>query len=143
MAERIPQSAAIRVPLQAYLASDHVTPATGKTIAITISKNGAGYGTPHGGAVNATSIGSGSYYVDLDSTDTGTVGPLFVLGTEGTIDNIVAIYDVAADQITAIKTVTDQIRFTVANQVDANALTGGGTSGLTQGLTLAQFLALK
>lgn len=35
-----------------------------------------------------------------------------------------------------------QFRFTIPNQVDANALSGGGT-GLTQGLTLNQFLGLK
>lgn len=94
MAERIPQSVTIRVPLQAYLSSDHITPATGKTIAITISKNGASYGNPSGGATNATEIGSGSYYVDLSTTDSGTLGPLFVKGTEGTIDNVIAIYNV-------------------------------------------------
>ncbi len=94
MAERIPQSATIRVPLQAYLASDHVTPATGKTIAITISQNGGNYGNPSGGVTNAQEIGSGSYYVDLSTTDTGTLGPLFVKGTEAATDNVIAIYNV-------------------------------------------------
>src|SRR5688572_29853718 len=94
MAERIPQSVAIRVPLQAYLSSDHVTPATGKTIAITISKNGGAYGNPSGGATNATEISAGSYYVDLSTTDSGSTGPLFVKGTEGTIDTIITIYNV-------------------------------------------------
>ena len=94
MAERIPQSVTIRVPLQAYLTSDHISAATGKTIAVTISKNGAAYGNPSGGATNATEIGSGSYYVDLSTTDTGTTGPLFVKGTEGTIDAIIGIYNV-------------------------------------------------
>lgn len=87
--ERIPQSTAIRIELQAYLSSDHVSPATGKTIAITISKNGAAYGNPNAGATNATEIGSGSYYVDLDTTDTGTTGPLAIKGAEGTIDTII------------------------------------------------------
>lgn len=92
--ERIPQSATIRIPLQAYLASDHISPATGKTIAVTISKNGAAYGNPSGGATNAVEIGSGSYYVDLSTTDTGTIGPLFILGTAATVDPINAIYNV-------------------------------------------------
>lgn len=95
MPDRIPQSATIRVPLQAYLSTDHITPATGKTIAITISKNGAAYGNPSGGATNATEIGSGSYYVDLSTTDTGTAGPLFVLGIVSGVDNIVTVYLVA------------------------------------------------
>lgn len=95
MPERIPQSVAIRIPLQAYLSSDHVSPATGKTIAITISKNGAAYANPSGGATNATEVGSGSYYVDLSTTDTGTTGPLWVKGTNADIDNVIAIYNVA------------------------------------------------
>lgn len=96
MAERIPQSVGIRVPLQAYLSSDHVSPATGKTIAITISKNGGAYGNPSAGATNATGIANGSYYVDLSTTDTGTLGPLFVRGTEADTDTIVTIYNVVA-----------------------------------------------
>lgn len=96
MAERIPQSITIRVPLQAYLLSDHVSPATGKTIAITVSKNGAAYGNPSAGATNAIEIGSGSYYVDLSTTDTGTLGPLFVKGTEAATDTIIGIYDVVS-----------------------------------------------
>lgn len=94
MAERIPVSTTIRVPLQAYLSSDHLSPATGKTIAITISKNGAAYANPSGGATNAVEIGSGSYYVDLTTTDTGTVGPLFMLGQVTGVDNVVAIHNV-------------------------------------------------
>lgn len=98
MGERIPQSAAIRVPLKAYLTSDHVTPATGKTIAITISKNGAAFGNPSAGATNATEISNGWYYVDLSTTDTGTVGPLVVLGTVAAVDPVDIAYDVAAFQ---------------------------------------------
>ena len=82
------------IPLQAYLSSDHVSPATGKTIAITLSQNGGGYANPSGGATNATEIGSGSYYVNLSATDTGTLGPLFVQGTSSGVDNVIAIYDV-------------------------------------------------
>lgn len=150
MAERIPQSATIRVPLQAYLSSDHVSAATGKTIAITISRNGAAYGNPSAGATNATEIASGSYYVDLSTTDTGTTGPLFVLGTAASTDNVVAIYNVVNDQpqtgdayarlgapagasvsadiaavksdSAAVKVQTDKLSFTVANQIDANVL---------------------
>lgn len=96
MAERIPQSVTIRVPLQAYLSSDHVSAATGLTIAITISQNGGAYANPSGGATNATEIASGSYYVDLSTTDTGTLGPLFVKGTSATMDTIIAIYNVVS-----------------------------------------------
>jgi len=42
--------------------------------------------------------------------------------------------DLVDTEVSAIKTKTDQLTFTVANQVDANALTGGG-SGLTAAQT--------
>jgi hypothetical protein len=88
MAERVPQSVALEVMFMAYLAADHVTPATGKTIAITISKNHAALGNPNAGATNATAISNGCYYVALDATDTGTAGNLWVHGAEGTIDDV-------------------------------------------------------
>ena len=86
--ERIPQSIAKRVPLLAFDSSDHTSPASGKTIAVVISKNGAAFGNPSAGPTNATEIGSGWYYVDLSTTDTGTSGPLLVVGTAAGIDPI-------------------------------------------------------
>jgi hypothetical protein len=81
------QSIARRVVLKAYLDTDHVSAATGKTIAITISKNGGAFGNPSAGATNATEIASGWYYVDLSTTDTGTLGPIIVRGTNADIDD--------------------------------------------------------
>lgn len=97
MTERIPQSTAKRVMFMAFLASDGKTPATGKTIAITISKNGGAFGNPNAGATNATAVSSGWYYVDLDTTDTATLGPLAVRGAEGTIDDVGILFDVVTD----------------------------------------------
>lgn len=107
-AERIVQSTAIRVPLSAVLSSDHASPATGKTIAVTISKNGAAFANPANGATNATEIGSGQYYVDLTVADTATVGPLIVLGTASATDNVVALYDVVT-AASAAATVTSTV----------------------------------
>jgi hypothetical protein len=87
MPERIPQSVARRQLLKVYLASDHVSAATGKTVAVVISKNGGAFGNPSAGATNATEIGSGWYYVDLSTTDTGTAGPLVVRGTASACDD--------------------------------------------------------
>lgn len=122
--ERIAQSATIRVPLQAYLASDHISPATGKTIAITISKNGAAYGNPSVGATNATEIANGSYYVDLSATDTGTLGPLFVRGAVATVDDVIAIYDVvsATGGLLDVNTKTITAGIIAAATFAANAL---------------------
>lgn len=94
MPERIPQSKTIRVTLKAYLSSDHSTAATGKTIAVVLSKNGGAFGNPSGGATNATEIGNGWYYVDLSTTDSGTLGPLIVRGTSSGVDDVEQVYDV-------------------------------------------------
>lgn len=88
MPDPISQSTAVRIPLYAVQSADHITPATGITIAVTISRNGAAFGNPSAGATNATSIGSGWYYADLSTTDTATLGPVIVLGTGTGIDNV-------------------------------------------------------
>jgi hypothetical protein len=88
--ERIPQSVAYRVALKAYLSTDHVSAATGKTLAVKISKNGGAFGNPNAGATNATEISNGWYYVDLDTTDTGTAGPLLVRATASGVDDVEA-----------------------------------------------------
>lgn len=95
MAERIPQSVAYLVVFRAFLASDGKTVATGKTIAITISKNGGAFGNPNAGATNATEISSGFYKFTLDTTDTGTLGPLAWRGAEGTINDAGDVLTVA------------------------------------------------
>lgn len=87
-AERIPKSTAIRVAFFVALSSDHVSAATGKTVAVTISKNGAAFGNPSAGATNATEIANGWYYVDLSTTDTATSGPLLVRGTAASCDDV-------------------------------------------------------
>jgi hypothetical protein len=84
------------VVFKAYLASDHTTEATGKTIAITISKNGGAFGNPNAGATNATEISSGWYKVTLDTTDTGTLGPLAVRGAVATVDDVGILLEVVS-----------------------------------------------
>ncbi|MGA4923214.1 hypothetical protein, partial [Bacillus subtilis] len=64
------------------------TEATGKTIAITISKNGGAFGNPAAGATNATEISSGWYTVPLGTGDTGTLGPLAIRGAVALIDDV-------------------------------------------------------
>lgn len=95
MPERIPQSVTKRVALKAYLSADGISPATGKTIAVVISKNGGSFGNPSAGATNATEIANGWYYVELSTTDTGTTGPLIVRGTATGVDDVEVTYEVA------------------------------------------------
>jgi len=52
-----------RILLRAYLTSDHISDATGKTVAVTISKNGGAFGNPSAGATNATEIGNGWFQI--------------------------------------------------------------------------------
>jgi hypothetical protein len=96
MTQRIPQTTSKMVVFKAYLASDHVSEATGKTIAITISKNGGAFGNPNAGATNATEISSGWYKVTLDTTDTGTLGPLAVRGAVATVDDVGVLLEVVS-----------------------------------------------
>jgi hypothetical protein len=96
MTERIPQSTTKLVVFKAYLSSDHVTEATGKTIAITISKNGGAFGNPNAGATNATEISSGWYKVTLDTTDTNTLGPIAVRGAVATIDDVGVLLEIVS-----------------------------------------------
>ena len=129
MAERIPQSTAKRVTFRAYLTSDHVTPATGKTIAITISKNGGAFANPAAGATNATEIASGFYYFDLGTGDAGTLGPLAWRGAEGTIDDAGDVYEVV-DTYQPVNVVQISGDATAADNVEA-AFDGTGGVGLT------------
>lgn len=84
---RLQQSTSRVIMLKVFLSSDHVSAATGKTVAITISKNGGAFGNPNAGATNATEVSSGWYKVTLDTTDTNTVGDLVVRGTATACDD--------------------------------------------------------
>jgi hypothetical protein len=138
---QIPQSTAKIVMFKAYLDTDHTTEATGKTIAITISKNGGAFGNPNAGATNATEVSSGWYKVTLDTTDTGTLGPIAVRGAQADIDDVGVLFEVVvatatAAVVDAIKLKTDSLNFTVAGVVDSNIthvndteVTGSGTGG--------------
>lgn len=90
---QIPQSTS-RVVMLKLFTTGTTTAATGKTVAITISKNGAAFGNPNAGATNATEVSSGWYKVTLDTTDTGTVGDLVVRGTATGCDDTERIFGV-------------------------------------------------
>jgi len=94
METRIPQEVARLVVFKAYLASDHVTAATGKTILVQISQNTDPFADLDVGATNATEISNGWYKVQLGTVDTDARGPLIVRGTEGTIDPAEVVYEV-------------------------------------------------
>jgi hypothetical protein len=86
---RVPANTALLCVFKAFLKTDHTTEATGKTIPITISKNGATtFSNPAAGSLNATEMAFGWYKASLGAGDTDTVGPLAIRGAEATIDDI-------------------------------------------------------
>lgn len=89
------QSITLRALLKVFVSADQ-SEGTGKTVAVTISKNGAAFANPSAGATNATEVGSGWYYVDLSTTDLGTLGPLVVRGTATLCDPAERSYTVVA-----------------------------------------------
>jgi len=123
MTERIPQSTSKLVVFKAYLASDHATEATGKTIAITISKNGGAFGNPNAGATNATEISSGWYKVTLDTTDTNTLGPVAVRGAVATIDDVGILLEVVSTIPTAIEIADALLDRNMATGTDSGSTT--------------------
>ncbi len=99
------------VMLKAYLASDHVSAATGKTIPVTISKNGGAFGNPNAGATNLTEVSNGWYKVTLDATDTATAGPLVIRGTEAATDDVelICLVQAAVSAAPSAATIADAV----------------------------------
>jgi hypothetical protein len=118
---RLAQSTAHVVMLKAFLDTDHLTAATGKTIAITISKAGGAFANPNAGATNATEVSSGWYKVTLDTTDTNTIGDLVVRGTNADIDDTEQVCQVVS-ATTGGATNLDAAVSTLATQVSVDAL---------------------
>lgn len=123
-AHRIPISTTKRVLLKVYLSSDHISAATGKTVAVTISKNGAAFGNPSAGATNATEIASGWYYVDLSTTDTNTVGPLAVRGTNADSDPSEIAFEVGLATFIKKNTALSGFTFPMRSSSDYTLITG-------------------
>ncbi len=92
-AVQVPQSTSRRVMLKVFLTGTS-TPATGKTLAIVISKAGGAFANPSAGATNATEVAFGWYYVDPSTTDFGTLGDLVVRGTASGCDDAERLFAV-------------------------------------------------
>lgn len=66
------------------LSSDHISPATGLSPTVTISKAGGAFASPSG---SVTEIGNGWYKVAANATDTSTLGPIALHASVATADN--------------------------------------------------------
>lgn len=91
---RVNQGSTPTVMLKLFDSSDHISPATGKTVAITISKDGSAFANPNAGATNATEISNGWYSVDLAAADVDTIGDLVVRGTSTGCDDAERLLEV-------------------------------------------------
>lgn len=115
------QSAAAHVAILMVDSADHVTPKTGLTPTVTISKNGAAFGALDGSAT-VTERTLGWYDVYLTAADTDTLGDL-VLHAAATgadpSDRLVVVDNTA----TAIKAKTDNLPAQPAAVGDAMTLT--------------------
>lgn len=80
----IQQSVAYTTTFLMVLSSDHVSPATGKTVTVNLSKAGAAFGAAAGAVAE---IANGWYKCSLTTTDTNTLGDLSVNCTATACDN--------------------------------------------------------
>jgi hypothetical protein len=91
MRVRKQSTATYHIPLYMVLSSDHITPATSKTVTVTLSKNSAGFGAASGAVTELT---SGVYKLAANATDTDTLGSLVVLATASGCDPYLVEYTI-------------------------------------------------
>ena len=119
--------------------TDHVTGKTGLSPTVTLSKNGAAFGSPSGAV---TEIASGWYKVAGNATDSATLGPLMLhatgTGADPTDDmfQVVAYDPVNANYAAKVTVVDDNTgsndRYTVVWFKDLIVVTSGITTPLIQ-----------
>lgn len=97
--------------------SDHISPKTGLTCTVTLSKNGGSFASPSGAV---TEIGSGWYKVAGNATDTNTLGQLILHATSTGADPTDERY-----QIVSFNT-QDATRMGLTALPNANAAASGG-----------------
>jgi hypothetical protein len=110
MAYQLIQSVAATIVAKGYLATDHVTAATGFDPAIVISKNAGNFANPAAGASVMTEIQTtGWYSFALGAGDTGTVGPLIIRATHATMDDIEIVCQVVAANVVDNAAIADAV----------------------------------
>lgn len=118
MAQLLKQSSTAQ-PLLFLLvqSSDHITPLTGATPTVTISKAGGSFSSPSGAV---TEIANGWYKVAGNGTDTNTLGPLILHASATSGDPADIIYEVVAYDP------QDALRLGLTALPNANAGANGG-----------------
>lgn len=122
------------IPFLMVLASDHVTGATGKTVTVTLSKNGAAFGAAAG---SVTEISSGWYLLAANATDRNTLGTLAIHATATACDpmdatiNIVNWDEMAGLPITVTPAVVSVNTGIVTTHVEVAAKTNAPALAFT------------
>ncbi len=102
--------------------TDHVTGKTGLTPTVTLSKNGAAFGSPAGAV---SEVANGWYKVAGNATDSNTEGPLALHATATGADPTDTIYNVVdpATETYGAKTTSIVANAITATAINADAIT--------------------
>ena len=94
--------------------ADHISPITGLSPTVTISKNGAAFASPAGAV---TEIANGWYQVAGNASDSDTVGPVILHATAGGADPTDAVYNVVDGLVNLGPTQTTTIYGNISGSV--------------------------
>jgi hypothetical protein len=129
----IKQSTSVKVvPFFLVDSADHISPKTGLTPTVTISKNGAAFGAPAGAV---TEIGNGWYKIAGNATDSNTLGSLLVHATASGADPFDVIHEVVEATLAKGTDITGFNDITTAN-VQSELVTYGAVKPTVAGRTL-------
>jgi hypothetical protein len=110
--------------------ADHVTPLTGATCTVTLSKNGGSFASPSGAV---SEIANGWYKVAGNATDTGTLGPLILHATAASGDPTDVLYEVVAFDPQVATNLGLSALPTAAAGASGGLPTGDNSGGVTVG----------
>jgi hypothetical protein len=91
MRDRQVSTTSYPIPIYMVDSTDHVTPKTGLTLTVTLSKNGGAHAAASGAV---TEVGNGEYSLAGHATDRNTVGTLTVRATGAAADAYIAEYGI-------------------------------------------------
>jgi hypothetical protein len=134
----IKQSSTSRSPLFCMLDStDHVSPKTGLSPTVVLSKNGAAFGSPAGAV---TELANGWYKVAGNATDSNTLGPLILHASATGADPTDVVFEVVAfDTSDAAALGLTNVDATISSRQPSGpvALTTGAIQSIWDALTSA------
>ena len=125
--------------------SNNITPCTGSTLTVVISKNGVGFTSPAG---TVTEIANGFYYIALTVLDTSAVGDLayYITGTGGSpaAPNPKSFVDQISTHVVSDINMTASGRIYIVGGLQQNVgfngftfpMTALGSNSLTPGLSV-------